>query len=103
MEVLVNTSYIADMIAKLEVGGMKDAIERGGNYKMQSFDQHLVWLYHEGKISEDVACEYADSASNVKIQIRTADAGKKVGKLSDGSLSLTPRTAEEEDEQAGMM
>jgi twitching motility protein PilU len=103
VEVLINTGYIADMIAKLEVGGLKDAIERGGNYKMQSFDQHLVRLYHEGKITEEVACDYADSASNVKIQIRTADAGKNVGNLGNGSLSLTPRTVEEEEEQVGGM
>ncbi|MCP3867220.1 MAG: PilT/PilU family type 4a pilus ATPase [Gammaproteobacteria bacterium] len=103
VEVLVNTGYIADMIAKLELGGLKDALERGGNYGMQSFDQHLVKLYNERKISEEVACEYADSASNVKIQIRTANAGKKVKELSNGSLSLTPMKDEEEESEQGTM
>ena len=101
VEVLVNTGYIADLIAKQEIGGLKDAIERGRNYGMRSFDQDLVRLYHEGRITEEVACEFADSASNVKIQIRTADAGKKVAAMGDGlSLSLEPK-AEEEDDDAG--
>ena len=92
VEVLINTGYIADMIAKMELGGIKDAIERGGNYKMQSFDQHLVRLYFEGRITKETAIEYADSGSNVKIQIKTADAGKKISKSEDwgGGMSLEP-------------
>ena len=91
VEVMINTGYIADMIAKMEIGGIKDAIERGGQYKMQSFDQHLVALYQEGRITAETAIEVADSASNVKIQIKTADAGKRL--TSDdwqSGLSLEP-------------
>jgi twitching motility protein PilU len=91
IEVLINTGYIADMISKMELGGIKDAIERGGQYKMQSFDQHLVRLYQEGRITQETAIEYADSASNVKIQIKTEDAGKKITSSDWGSgLSLEP-------------
>jgi len=96
VEILVNTGYISDMIAKLELGGLKDAIERGGNYGMQSFDQHLVRLYHDGKISEDTAFEYADSVSNVKVQIRTANAGNRVDSLKNSKFSLSPIQEEEE-------
>ena len=91
VEVMINTGYIADMIGKMEIGGIKDAIERGGQYKMQSFDQHLVILYREGRITAETAIEYADSASNVKIQIKTADAGKKLSSSDWSSgLSLEP-------------
>lgn len=91
-EVLVNTAYISDLISKLEVGNIKDAIERGGNYKMQSFDQHLVELYFNGRIDEETAIEFADSGSNVKIKIKTADAGKKISNSTDwgGGMSLEP-------------
>jgi len=89
IEILVNTGYIADMIGKMELGGIKDAIERGGQYHMQSFDQHLVRLYHEGRITQETAVEFADSASNVKIQIKTADAGKKISSTENWSSSLT--------------
>ncbi|MEZ5587130.1 MAG: hypothetical protein R3E46_08685 [Sedimenticolaceae bacterium] len=88
---LINTGYIADLIAKLELGSIKDAIERGAQYKIQSFDQHLVSLYREGGITEETAIEYADSASNVKIQIKTVDAGKKLSSADWSSgLSLEP-------------
>lgn len=103
VEVLINTGYISDMIAKQELDGLKDAIERGGNYSMQSFDQHLVQLYHEGKIAEEVAYEYADSVSNVKVKIRTANAGRKVSSLNNAGLSLSPIKEEEEDEEPGSM
>lgn len=91
VEIMINTGYIADMIAKMEIGGIKDAIERGGQYKMQSFDQHLVSLYQQGCITAETAYEYADSASNVKIQIKTADAGKRLSSTEWSSgLSLEP-------------
>jgi twitching motility protein PilU len=92
IEILINTGYIADLISKMELGSMKDAVERGQNYGMQSFDQHLVTLYHEGRITAETAIDFADSSSNVKIQIKTADAGKKI-QSSDtwgSSLSLAP-------------
>jgi len=92
VEVLINTGYIADLIGKLELGSIKDAIERGGQYKMQSFDQHLVALCKEGRISEETAIEFADSASNVKIQLKTASAGRKIASNTSwgSSLSLEP-------------
>ncbi|WP_078121771.1 PilT/PilU family type 4a pilus ATPase [Thiosocius teredinicola] len=98
VEVMINTGYIADLISKLEIGGIKDAIERGGQYKMQSFDQHLVSLYHEGRITEEVAYDFADSSSNVKIQIKTSNAGKKVTSTDWGSgLSLEPTESGDDD------
>jgi twitching motility protein PilU len=91
VEVMINTGFIADMIAKMEIGGIKDAIERGGQYQMQSFDQHLVVLYQEGRITAETAIEFADSASNVKIQIKTADAGKHLSSDDwQSGLSLEP-------------
>ena len=91
VEVLINTGYIADLISKLDLSPIKEAVERGGQYKMQSFDQHLVKLYADGRISAETAIEYADSASNVKIQIKTADAGKRLSSDDWSSgLSLEP-------------
>ena len=101
VEVLVNTGYIADMIGKMELGGLKDAIERGGNYHMQSFDQHLVRLYHEGRITEETAIEFADSASNVKIQIKTADAGERISKSTDWGKGLSLEPNENDAGQVG--
>ena len=98
IEVLINTGYIADLISKMELGAMKDAIERGGQYGMQSFDQHLVALYHEGRITAQTAIEFADSSSNVKIQIKTSDAGKRLSASAQenwsSGLSLEPNESD---------
>ena len=100
VEVMINTGYISDLIAKGEIGGIKDAIERGGQYKMQSFDQHLVTLYKEGRITAETAIEFADSASNVKIQIKTTDAGKRLSSSDWSSgLSLEPTESDDGDAQ----
>jgi twitching motility protein PilU len=89
VEVLVNTGLVSDLISKLEISKLKDVIERGGNYGMQSFDQHLVKLYIDGVIAEETAYEFADSKSNVKIQIKLSnEKSKGSGGLAD--LSLTP-------------
>lgn len=96
IEVLINTGYIADLISKMELGSIKDAIERGQNYGMQSFDQHLVSLYHDGRVTAETAIDYADSSSNVKIQIKTSDAGKKISASENwgSSLTLEPNEAD---------
>ncbi|MBU0501006.1 MAG: PilT/PilU family type 4a pilus ATPase [Gammaproteobacteria bacterium] len=102
VEVLINTPYIADLITKMELGQLKEAIEKGSNYGMQSFDQHLVDLYNQGVISEESAAEFADSKSNVKIKIRTDQAGKRIAQAEarpggePGGLSLTPKDSGED-------
>jgi twitching motility protein PilU len=96
IEILINTGYIADLISKMELGSMKDAVERGHNYGMQSFDQHLVSLYQDGRISAETAIEFADSSSNVKILIKTQNAGKKIRSSENWgtSFSLEPTDAD---------
>jgi twitching motility protein PilU len=68
---------------------------------MQSFDQHLVSLYRQGRISEETAIEFADSGSNVKIQIKTDTAGKKVASNVDwgNGLALEPAEGDGGDEE----
>ena len=67
-EILVSTLSVQDMIRDPEkIGGLKDYIERGGDvYGMQSFDQHLVALQREGKITMETALAGATSPSEVQ-------------------------------------
>ena len=67
-EILVNTLAVQSMIRQPEkMGGLKDYIERGGEvYGTQSFDQHLVALHREGKITMDVAVAAASSPSELQ-------------------------------------
>ena len=40
---------------------------------MQTFDQALLKLYKEGKISKENAIKYADSKNNVGLEIRLTE------------------------------
>ncbi len=70
VEILINTPYISDLIEKGKVDEIKEAMERGREYGMQTFDQALYDLYKQGKISKDNAIKFADSKNNVSLQIR---------------------------------
>lgn len=78
IEILINTPRIADLIEKMELGEIKDMVEKGKNYGMQSFDQHLVQLYFDGALEEKTVYEYADSVANAKLKIRAEDSGKRI-------------------------
>lgn len=70
VEVMVNTPRIQDLIAKQDLSEMRNSIEQGSKYQMRTFDQALIELYENGKISADTAIEYADSKNNVSLHIR---------------------------------
>lgn len=70
VEVLLNTPYISDLIEKGKVDEIKEAMSRGTEQGMQTFDQSLLNLYREGKITQENAIKFADSKNNVGLQIR---------------------------------
>ncbi|WP_457564656.1 type IV pilus twitching motility protein PilT [Caminibacter sp.] len=71
MEVLISTPRIRDMILKNQDQQVKDALEEGKLiYGTQSFDQHLVDLVLDGKISEETALEYATSRDDLKLKLK---------------------------------
>ncbi len=70
VELLLRTPYIADLIQKGEIHGLKDAMKEGGQHGMQTFDQSLLRLIQEGRISEEEALEHADSRNDLGLSIR---------------------------------
>ncbi|WP_292655407.1 type IV pilus twitching motility protein PilT [Nitratifractor sp.] len=68
VEVMVQTSRIAELIAENRDFEIPDAIAEGRDiYKSQTFDQHLYDLVVDGIISEETALEYATSPSDLKL------------------------------------
>ncbi|MDX2009921.1 MAG: type IV pilus twitching motility protein PilT [Myxococcaceae bacterium] len=62
MEIMIQTKTISEYILDASrTGGLKDVIEKGRTYGMQSFDQHLSELFKAGAISMETA---RASASN---------------------------------------
>lgn len=78
VEVLINTPHIADLIEKGKIEDIKEAMSRGREQGMQTFDQALFDLFKEGLISKENAIRYADSKNNVGLKIRLTEEGASV-------------------------
>ncbi len=71
MEIMIKTPRIKELILKNRDAEIKDAIEEGKKvYGTQSFDQHLVDLVLSGKVSEDIAKEYATSRDDFILRLK---------------------------------
>ena len=69
-EVMINEGYIRELILKGETNKIREVIAQNTSMGMVTFDQTLLRLYQEGKISAEVAIAEADSAVNMELQIR---------------------------------
>ncbi|HWZ72954.1 MAG TPA: PilT/PilU family type 4a pilus ATPase [Casimicrobiaceae bacterium] len=65
VEILLNTSLIADLIKNGEITQMKEAMEQSLYPGSQTFEQALCRLYLEGVVSYDEALSAADSPTNL--------------------------------------
>jgi twitching motility protein PilU len=77
VEVLINTPLIGDLIEKGKVGEIKDVMKRSRELGMQTFDQAVYDLYKAGEITYEDALKNADSANEVRLNIKlAAEAGE---------------------------
>lgn len=84
IEILINTPRMADLIAKLDYDSMKQTMEQGANYGMQTFDQALCTLYDTGRVDEEQAVEFAESKTQVMQHIRFQSKSAQKRDLSAG-------------------
>lgn len=73
VEVLLNTRHVADLIEQGEIGQIREAIESSMAPGSQTFEQALLQLFRDGKITQEDALANADSASNLFWMINNAD------------------------------
>lgn len=73
IEVLINSPLIADLIRKGEIHEIKELMQRSRELGMQTFDQALFDLYKARKISYKDALKHADSANNLRLQIKLSE------------------------------
>jgi len=83
VEVLLDTPRIKDLISRGRIDEIKEAMEKGARDGMQTFDQHLYELFYSGVISFDEAIKNADSANNLRVRARLADADPLSGSQVD--------------------
>jgi len=71
VEVLISTGTIREYITDSEqTYKIRDAMEEGEYYGMQTFDQSLLSLYQQGRITLDDAMSMAYNAHDFKIKVR---------------------------------
>ncbi|NHC04558.1 PilT/PilU family type 4a pilus ATPase [Acinetobacter sp. 187] len=73
IEILINSPLVADLIRKGDVHEIKDLMKRSGELGMQTFDQALFDLYKGGQISYKDALRHADSANDLRLQIKLSE------------------------------
>ncbi len=92
VEVLLNSPLVADYIRKGEVHLIKDLMAKSTELGMQTLDQSLVKAYKDGIISKEDALRYADSANDVRLQIKLFDKTLPGARTSRDELGLSYET-----------
>jgi twitching motility protein PilU len=70
MEILINTPIIAEKILKGEFHEIKTLMAKSRELGMRTFDWSLFELYNDGEISYDEAIRNADSANELRLNIK---------------------------------
>ncbi|MEP7314396.1 MAG: PilT/PilU family type 4a pilus ATPase [Pseudomonadota bacterium] len=99
IEILINTPIIADKLLKGEFHEIKAIMGKSRELGMRTFDLSLFDLYNEGAITLDEAIRNADSANELRLNIKlNAKSQGQTQTLS--SLSLEPTKEESADDAA---
>ena len=98
IEILLGTPRAADLIAKGDVGSLKELMEKSGEQGMQTFDMALFKLYKQGKITLEEALKNADSKNNLRLRITLDD--KNPDKKGDAAPKAAAKPAAEKPAEA---
>jgi len=72
VEVMLNTKLISELIAKGDIGAIKEAMEQSMSAGSQTFEQALFRHYQAGTITLDEALANSDSPTNLRWLIDNA-------------------------------
>jgi twitching motility protein PilU len=70
IEILINTPIVADKLLKGEFHELKAIMSKSRELGMKTFDWSLFELYNEGSISYEEAIRNADSANELRLNIK---------------------------------
>ncbi len=89
IEVLLNSPFVRDLIQRNEIGALKEAMQKGKEMGMQTFDMALHELYQQGVISMDDALHHADSPNDLRLMFKLGSGeGTGLGSLSNVSIDM---------------
>ena len=88
VEVMLNSPLISDLIFKGEVGEIKDIMKKSRELGMQTFDQALFDAFEANLITYEDALRNADSANDLRLQIKLTSKRAKSLDLAAGTEHL---------------
>lgn len=89
IEILLNSPLVQDMIQRGEVSGLKEAMKKGKEMGMQSFDMALYDLYKADKVTLEQALHHSDSPNDLRLLVKLdSDSGTSLGSLSNVTIDL---------------
>ncbi|MDO5289961.1 MAG: PilT/PilU family type 4a pilus ATPase [Pseudomonadota bacterium] len=89
VEIMLNSPLISDLIFKGEVGEIKEIMKKSRELGMQTFDQALFDAFEANLISYEDALRNADSANDLRLQIKLTSKRAKSTDLAAGTEHLT--------------
>ncbi len=98
VEILINSSLIADLIKKDEIDKIREAMEQSVSPGTQTFEQALYKLFKSGQITKEEALRNADSASNLSSLIDYSQTSKI--KAFDASSAQPPEKKQTPEKSA---
>jgi len=70
-EILVNTGRVHDyLVNPNKMGQITQAMEQGSSFGMHTFDQDLMRLYSERKITKNTALKFCSNPNNFELRLR---------------------------------
>ena len=97
IEILLNTPTIAERIFKGEFTEIKSIMTKSRELGMRTFDAALFDLYNDGFISYEEAIRNADSANELRLNIKLKSSRGEPASTAGAGLSLHKETAETEE------
>ena len=99
IEILINTPSIAERIFRGEFNDLKTVMNKSRELGMRTFDWALFELYNEGQISYDEAIRNADSANELRLNIKLKSTRGEPAMAAGVALALDEGPSAEEIEQ----
>ena len=88
IEILLNSPMVAGLIKKGEVAEIKETMRKSQRQGMQTFDQALYALHQHNLISYEEAIGQADSANDLRLEIKLRGKEEGIASLSSGTENL---------------
>ena len=96
IEILINTPTIAERIFKGEFHELKAIMAKSRELGMRTFDWALFELYNEGTIAYEEAIRNADSANELRLNIKLKSARGEPASTASVALSMHEEPSDEE-------